>query len=425
MGRGQAHDALVPPIFPILTALSHDQDAVLTFFDERRRELPMNLQADWVCLSVETFAAAHAYDLADHYRRLGVKVGLGGIHPSLLPDEAAVHADTVFVGDAEGVWPDFLRDLAAGHVAPRYDAPLDAPMVDTSGQRAVRGYLPLSVVQLSRGCRYACDFCSIKALYPGRARSVSVDQAVKELADCPHKLVFIADDNLITDRVWARQLFAAMVPLKKRWVCQVSIDVASDDSLLALMKAAGCFMVLIGFESLNPDTLRAMRKTANHVSQYRAAIAAIYRHHLMVYGTFVVGYDTDTASTPDELQAFAEVSGFAVANFNPLSAYPGTPLYDRLAAQGRLINPTWWLDPDYRYGQLVHRPTGATPREIEDGCRRARYGFYSLPNILRRLFREPNWRHPLVFLATNLISAREIHRKQGQPLNTPAKELCP
>jgi len=301
-------------------------------------------------------------------------------------------------------------------VACRHVAPSDAPFADTSDQPARKGYLPLGVVQFSRGCRYSCDFCSVKALYPGPARSKSIEMAVGEMAAGAHRLIFIADDNLISDRAWAKELFTALIPLKKRWVCQVSIDVAADDDMLELMRQAGCFMVLIGFESLNPDTLRAMHKTANHVAKYREAIAAIYRHHMLVYATFVVGYDTDSATTADEILAFAESCGFAVANFNPLSVYPGTPLYARLSAEGRLTKPEWWLDPDYRYGQLAHSPAGATAGQIEDSCRRARYSFYSTGGILRRLFHSPNWRHPLVFLAVNLISAREIRRKQGVAL---------
>ena len=417
MGQGQAHDALEPPVFVILSALTGVRQANLTFFDERRRPLPARLEADWVCLSVDTFAAAHAYILADHYRSLGIKVGLGGIHPTVLPDEAAAHADTVFVGDAEGVWPAFLRDLATGQAASRYVAPSDAPFVDTSGQPAPKGYLPLGVVQLSRGCRYTCDFCSVKALYPGPTRCKSIEMSIGEIAACPHRLVFIADDNLIADRAWARDLFTALVPLKKRWACQVSIDVASDDALLELMRRAGCFLVLIGFESLSPETLRAMHKTSNHVDRYRDAVAAIHRHHMMVYATFVIGYDSDTATTADDILDFAKSCSFGVANFNPLSVYPGTPLYDRLTIEGRLAKPDWWLNPDYRYGELAHVPAGAAARQIEDGCRRARYSFYSAAGILRRLLHPPNWRYPLVFLVVNLVSAREIHRKQGTSLS--------
>ncbi|MCL2787412.1 MAG: B12-binding domain-containing radical SAM protein [Micrococcales bacterium] len=421
MGGGQARDALEPPIFAILGALTSPSAAQLTFFDERRRPLPERIDADWVCLSVETFAAAHAYDLADHYRSRGHKVGLGGIHPTLLPEEARTHADVVFVGDAEGVWPAFLADLTQGTVKPRYVDDGEAWFVDTSHQPPATGYPPLGVVQLSRGCRYACDFCSIKALYPGRVRCKSVDAAVRELQHNPHRRVFIADDNLFADRAWARDLFTAMVPLRKKWACQVSLDIAQDDAMLALMKKAGCFLVLIGIESLNPDTLRAMRKRANDVRDYDRAIEAIYRHGLMVYATFVIGYDTDTPTTADEILAFARSHSFAVANFNPLSVYPGTRLYRRLSDEGRLIQPRWWLDRDYRYGQLAHSPEGASAHAIEAGCRRARYSFYSPLSILRRLFRAPNWRTPLVYLAINLVSAREIRRKQDQILGTPER----
>lgn len=413
MGGGLAKDALEPPIFAILGALTPAGAARLAFHDERRRPLPEPIGADWVCLSVETFAAAHAYDLADSYRARGLKVGLGGIHPTILPDEAAAHADTVFVGDAEGVWPQFLADVAAGQTRDRYVADRNAAFVDTSRQPPLTGYPPLGVVQLSRGCRYACDFCSIKTFYPGQVRCKDIETAVADLRGNRRRHIFIADDNLFADRAWARELFAAMAPLKKKWACQVSLDIAQDDAMLALMRRAGCFLVLIGFESLRQDTLKAMRKRANDAADYRRAIEAIYAAGLMIYATFVIGYDTDTAATADEILAFAESHSFAVSNFNPLSVYPGTPLYRRLLDAGRLSRPRWWLDRDYRYGQLAHVPAGATAAEIEDGCRTARYSFYSPRSILRRLFAGPNWRSPLVFLAINVISAREIRRKQG------------
>lgn len=196
------------------------------------------------------------------------------------------------------------------------------------------------------------------------------------------------------------------------------MDVARDPELLALMRRAGCLMVLIGFESLDRDNLKQMRKGANlRAGDYDRVVAAVRRAGLMVYGTFVIGYDHDTAATAGELVDFATRHGFSIANFNPLTPMPGTELYERLRAEGRLLYQRWWLDEDYRYGDAMYTPAGMTPQQLTASCRDARYAFYSVGSIARRARANAGSPTALaVHLAANLVSRRAIHAKQGAVL---------
>ncbi|NLT29554.1 MAG: B12-binding domain-containing radical SAM protein [Propionibacterium sp.] len=416
MTRRPSSDALQPLIFSVIAALT-PADVEITFHDGMIGALPEVIDADAVAITVQTFTARHAYEIADRHRQRGIPVILGGYHPSACPAEAAEHADAVVVGEAEDTWPAVLADLAAGRLRPRYDStnhnePAPAPAVAPFDRRH---YPPLGVVQFSRGCRYTCDFCSIHAFYGRNIRTRPVEAIVAEVAARPEKLLFFVDDNLFADRQNARRLFEALVPVRKRWVCQISMDVAEDADLLRLMRRAGCLMVLIGFESLDRDNLKQMRKGANlRAGDYDRVIATVKRAGLMIYGTFVIGYDHDTADTAGRIRDFATGHGFSIANFNPLMAMPGTGLFDRLRDEGRLLHDRWWLAEQYRYGDAMYVPAAMSPEQLTASCREARFGFYSARSIARRAL--ANAGSPMrlgVHLAANHISGREIRAKQG------------
>lgn len=421
MAGRTSSDALQPLIFSVMAALT-PPEVNLDFHDAMKHPLPEHIEADAIAITVDTFSARSAYQLADDYRQRGVPVVMGGYHPTLCPDEAAEHCDALVIGEAEDTWPQVLADLADNRLQPRYlssnDNALDQqPSVDLPFNP--RDYPPLGVVQFSRGCRYTCEFCSIHAFYGHRVRSKPVDQIVAEVASRRERLLFFADDNLFADRERACELFEALIPLKKRWVCQISMDVARSPELLALMRRAGAIMVLIGFESLDEANLRQMRKGANVASHddYAQVIAHIRDAGLMIYGTFVIGYDHDTPATAQRLVDFATRNQFSIANFNPLMPMPGTALFDRLAREGRLLHDRWWIDEDFRYGDAMFIPAGMTPAELTTACRDARFGFYGASGIARRT---PGNAWPPanlgVHLLANLISRREIHAKQGARL---------
>lgn len=417
MSGRRSRDALQPLVFALIKALT-PADVELTFIDGLLDPVPLDLDVDALALSVDTFSARAAYALADAYRARGVRVVMGGYHPSAVPDEAAQHADAVVIGEAEDTWPCVVADLRSDALRPVYrstgTAPLDVTG-DLSAFDAAR-YPKLGLVQFGRGCRYACEFCSIHAFHGATIRTRPVDAVVAEIIARPEKLLFFVDDNLFADRERAVELFERLVGSGKRWVCQISMDVADDPALLDLLRRAGCIMVLIGFESLDAANLKQMGKGANLHARYAQVLDRLDRAGLMVYGTFVIGYDHDTAATAGDLRRFAEASGFSIANFNPLMAMPGTRLYHRLVAEGRLRHDTWWLDPDFRYGDAMVTPAGMTDAELTASCRAARFGFYSPTSILRRGLRGANRRHVGVHLLANAISAIEVRGKQGRGL---------
>jgi radical SAM superfamily enzyme YgiQ (UPF0313 family) len=422
LGQGFSSDAMTPLVFAILKART-PRDIATTVIDERVEPLRM-VPTDLVAMTVETFTARRAYQIAARYRREGIPVVMGGHHPSMLPEEALDHADAVVVGDAEGAWETVLADAAAGRLQRLYRSkPGDGgpPAYDRS-VFAGRRYAPISLVQAGRGCRFACDFCSIHAFYGTYRAQRDPNDIATEMQTLPaHRMVFFVDDNLY----WRRDAFVALMqalkPLKMRWCCQITIDVARDDSLLDLMAEAGCALALIGFESLERDSLVQMRKKWNGVAGgYGDVIKRFHARGIMIYGTFVFGYDADSAASFDRAAAFAREQSLCIANFNPLTPMPGTGLYDRLRAEGRLARERWWLDPDYRYGDPIFVPRGMSADELGKGPMRARRAFYSWPSIAGRALRgAPKWRAPYkigTMLLANWISRREIMRKQGKPL---------
>jgi radical SAM superfamily enzyme YgiQ (UPF0313 family) len=424
LGEGFSTDAMTPLVFSILKART-PPDIATNMIDERVEPLRM-VPTDLVAMTVETFTARRAYQIAARYRSEGIPVVMGGHHPSMLPDEALRHADTVVVGDAEGIWEKVIADATAGRLQRLYrGTPGDggAAVYDRS-IFAGRRYAPISLVQAGRGCRFACDFCSIHAFYGTyRAQSDPVDIVAEMRTLPPRRLVFFVDDNLYWRRDAFEALMRALIPLQMRWCCQITIDIAKDDALLDLMAQAGCALALIGFESLDRASLVQMRKKWNGVAGgYDEVVRRFHARGIMIYGTFVFGYDADTPASFDRAAAFACEQSLCIANFNPLTPMPGTGLYDRLRTEGRLVRDEWWLDPSYRYGDAIFTPRGMSTDELSKGPMRARRAFYGWGSIAGRVLRgAPMWRDPYkigIMLLANWISRREIGRKQGRPLAT-------
>ena len=336
----RSSDAMEPMVFAILASLT-PPGIELTLYDERLEDITCREPTDLVAMTVETFTARRAYQIAARYRARGVPVVMGGYHPTLLPEEAMHYCDSVVIGDAEAVWGEVLRDARRGRLKRLYRQPPGEPRIAARPDRRVfdgKRYAPVSLVQYGRGCRFACDFCSIHAFYGKALFQRTVDEVIAELDSLDRRIIVFVDDNLFTDVATTAALLRALVPLKLRWVCQVSIDITRNDALLDLMARSGCTAVTIGFESLNEDNLRQMKKKWNLArGDYSTAIRKFQDRGIMIYGTFVFGYDQDTAETFDLTVDFSIRSGFYLANFNPLTPTPGTSLYRRLHAQGRLL----------------------------------------------------------------------------------------
>lgn len=412
-------DAMKPLLFGIIKSLTPSEFEI-EFIDERAEKLPEKINSDIIAFSVETYTAKRAYILSKKYKTDKNIIVMGGFHACVMPDEILNYADAVIIGDAEDTWGNFLADCVVGKPRKKYisneEMPLEIFRDDPSAYK--HKYYGIGVYQISRGCKFNCDFCSIKTMYKC-VRRKSEDIVFEELKNAKEKVIFFVDDNLFYDKLSAIRLFRKIAPLKKKWACQISINAARDDELLTEMKKAGCFLVLMGFESLNPESLSEMNKTANTRADYEDVIRRIYKHKLLIYGTFVLGCDGDKPDVFDRTFEFAVKNKIAVTNFNPLIPMPGTGVYKRMEQEGRLLYKKWWLSDKYRYGETAYMPKNMTPQQLRDGCLKMRTDFYSAGCVIRRLFSNPINFIPLnlfVFVLANIISHKEIHKKQGQLL---------
>jgi len=423
LGNYRAKDAMEPLVWSYLKALT-PTDIQIEFWDDRIEEIPLDLEAEAVAMSVETYTAQRAYGIAASFRQRGIPVIMGGFHATAVPDEVALHADAVVTGDAEDLWPCVVDDLRSGSLQPFYRMSTLPNITDGRTDRSVYGskeYPLLSLVQYTRGCAHACNFCSIRANYGDSLRFRSVSRVVDDIRASGKKHIFFVDDNILGDRQHFKELLEAIIPLKIRWSCQISLDVTDDDELLDLMQRSGCFNMLVGFESLNKDNMSQMGKRWNlRQGPYADQIKKIYDHGMLIYATFIFGYDQDGPEVFEETVDFALDSGFFLTNFNPLTPMPGTVLYDKLKQEGRLLYDSWWTDPNYRYGQAAFVPANMTPEQLTQGCLDARKRFNHYPNVLKRLNKNwvnhQSWYHTRYFLMANLISRGEISNKQGLKL---------
>ncbi len=431
MGDYRATDAMPPLAMGILAARAEGHD--IQFYDDRVEVIPTELEADLIAISVETFTARRSYQLADYYRKQGIKVVMGGYHPTFLPKEALQHADSIIVGDAEGAWEQLLKDFQQNKLQTIYYGNHDLPLNDYRLDRSIfkgKKYAPVDLIQYTRGCRFTCDFCSIHGFYKNGVRARPIEYFKEELVTLkPNRFFLFVDDNLFGNRLILENLLTMLKPLKKRWGCQISIDVARDEMLLDKLTEAGCRFVLIGFESLNSANLKQMAKPWNKVAgDYEKVVKALHSRGINIYGTFVFGYDEDTEDTIKQSLDFALTNKLEIANFNPLTPTPGSALYNRLLTEKKLISPQWWVDPNYCYGDPIFQPKKMAAEHLTELCFEAKKTFYSYSSITNRLFsfqKKTKWLDKGVTLLANIISHREIIKKQGKQLGGVQHETYP
>jgi radical SAM superfamily enzyme YgiQ (UPF0313 family) len=364
--------------------------------DENFGHQPLE-DADLVGITAFTANVNRAYELAAAYRERGVKVVMGGIHASMLPEEALEHADAVVVGEAEEIWAQVIADFDAGHLGGVYNGPrIDLgttrilPRRDLMDQR----YLFQSV-QTSRGCPFDCEFCSVSRYLGKEYRQRTAQSVLDELAGIPDRYIFFLDDNLVgyseTSRARAKELFQGMIDrrMNKRWIMQSSLNAADHEDLLALAGRSGCLFAIVGFESIETDTLKDMKKGVNvrmGVDNYKAAIRKFHRAGIGVVGGFIVGNDHESARSYEELARFLVRAGVDVVQITTLTPLPGTALMKRLQDEGRLLEtcfPDDWAK--YRLSYVVHRPEGVDAETVYHGNNYIKHHVYTFPRYQYRI----------------------------------------
>ncbi|HZV34891.1 MAG TPA: radical SAM protein [Verrucomicrobiae bacterium] len=400
-------------------------DVEVRFYDDRMEAIPFDEPTDLVAISVETYTAKRAYQIATEYRKRRIPVVMGGFHATLCPDEVAQYAEAVVSGEAETLWPRVVDDARHGRLEKFYRQSGRPLLANVRPDRSIfRGkhYLPVGLVEAGRGCHFKCDFCAVQTVFNSTQSRRPIDAILAEIGPlkAERKIFFFVDDNITSNLEQAKEFFRALIPLGIRWVSQSSINAAHDEEFLDLLARSGCQGVLIGFESLNPANLKDMNKAFNTMrGGFEMALANLRRHRIRVYGTFIFGYDRDTPESFEQTVEFAKEHALYIAAFNHLTPFPGTPLYKRLQGEGRLLYENWWLDDRYSYNRIPFTPRGMTPENLQHNCLAARREFYSWASIVHRGFAPVNrsnwfmWRN---FYLINALHRNDVSLRDHYPL---------
>ena len=376
-----------PLTLTTLAALAPPElDIDFTLYDEGIADIPPDLDAELVGLTVITGSSLRAYELACHYRARGSAVVLGGPHVTLVPQEAQQHADAICVGYAEETWPQLLRDFAHGRMRPRYDQGHGFALTNLPFPRRElldrRHYLTQAVFEATRACAHDCEFCVVPTAWGRKQFQKPVGHVVEDIRRVGKRRIIFIDLNLISDRAYAAELFAALIPLNIRWFGLATSLIGRDRALMELTARSGCAGLLIGFESICDSSLGDIRKRFNDPTLYRALISDLHALGISIQGCFVFGHDHDTTDVFDETVQFVIDAAIDLPRFAILTPFPGTPLHQRLDREGRILTKNWEL---YDGQHVVFRPAGMTPRELQQGHERAWRGVYSYRSIARRL----------------------------------------
>jgi radical SAM superfamily enzyme YgiQ (UPF0313 family) len=377
--------SLFPPLGLATLAGYLDEADEVTLQDEHVERLDLDDEPDLVVIQVYITSAKRAYRLADHYRRRGAYVVLGGLHVTSLPAEAAAHADSIFLGPGEDTWPRFLADFREGRPKPCYRSAVRTleglpPIRRDLIKRSL--YLVPNSIVVSRGCPHTCDFCYKEAFFAGGKGFYTqrVDAALAEISRLPGRHLYFLDDHLFGDVRFASALFEGMRGMRRVWQAAGTVSSILKPALLEKAVAAGLRSLFVGFETLNPASLRAHDKVQNLHRDYGQAIRRLHGLGVMVNGSFVFGMDEDDASVFDRTVEWAIEQGIETATFHILTPYPGTALFARMEAEGRVLHRDWDL---YDTRHVVYAARGMKAEVLEAGYWRAYRDFYRWGSIFR------------------------------------------
>ena len=362
----------------------------LQIVDEGIQDVDLDLDADLIGITVITGTAVRAYELSDHFRARGIAVVLGGVHVTLVPDDAAPHADAIVVGYAEETWPELLRDFAAGRMRARYNQSPGLKLENLPFARRDmvqrHAYITTNVFEATRGCVHRCEFCVVPSAwglkpYQKPVQDVAADIEQYLRGRWPRKLIFI-DLNLIADTAYAARLFEALIPLHVKWFGLSTTLLAKDKPLLELAARSGCTGLLMGFESLTPANLKQSHKGFNSPGEYRDLVELLHRYGITLMACFTFGMDYDTPEVFMQTAQFAVDAHIDLPRFAIVTPFPGTTLYRRLESEGRILTRNWEL---YDGQHVVFRPARMSAAEVYAGHERAWKYTYSASSISKRL----------------------------------------
>ena len=417
------------PIAQLASLTPSDID--IEFFDDRLEEINYKTDADLIAINIETYTARRAYQIADNFRKENKTIIMGGFHATLNHEEVLEHADAVLIGEAENIWTEILEDFKHSKLQKIYKSKerpkLDGLFPDRSVYKGKK-YLKLGLLEAGRGCYFNCNFCSVTHFYKQSYVPRPVEDIIKEIKELNYRYYFFVNDNICADFNYAKKLFKALIPLKIKWISQASINISKDKEILELMKKSGCIGVLIGFESLDEVALKEMGKPAiNKIDIYEKAIDAIYDYGIGIYATFVFGYSEKDEYFFEKTYQFARRNKFLLVAFNHLVPFPGTPLYEKLKKEGRLIYEKWWLEPNFRFGDVAFRPEHMSAERLSNLCHVYRKKFYNFSSFWYRFFNlKTSFRSfgaMYIFFLVNIISKVDVKKRKGLPLGKNVNKL--
>jgi radical SAM superfamily enzyme YgiQ (UPF0313 family) len=374
--------------------------------EEEVADINLDEECDLVGISCMTSNAFRAYYIAQEFKKRGKTVILGGVHPTILPDEALLYVDSVVVGEAEGVWEQLLEDFQISKLKKIYhmpNPPLDRYIVMKHRKLTKKRLFNVIPVMTTRGCPYNCEFCCVSDIYGKKIRHVPVKNVVRDIRESGGKIFIFLDDNIIGHSEYAKKLFKAIKPLKITWISQASISFVQDKELITLAAESGCGGLFVGVETVSENQLKRMRKSFNNIRKVEEAIKKVKDLGIHFHASMVFGFDDDTKDVFPETLKFLMRNKISTASFNVLTPYPGTRVYEQFKEEGRLLTTDWKY---YDHTTVVFKPKHMTPYELQEGKTWVKKEFSKFSSILKRF--PQNSSHPLLYLAMNLAMRKNV-----------------
>jgi radical SAM superfamily enzyme YgiQ (UPF0313 family) len=367
--------------------------------DEDVEPIDFNSDADLVGVSFMTYNAPRAYEIGDKFRALGKKVVFGGYHPTFMKEEAIQHADSICIGEAEKNMPHIINDFLNRGLKPFYKNDLtDLTKLPIPDRSLIKGssYITVNTMQATRGCVNVCDFCSVAAFNRYKIRTRPVEMVIDEMKQLG-KYVLFMDDNITLNKTYAKELFKAMIPLKKYWFSQCSVSIADDEELLELAVKSGCRGLFLGFESLSEQSLDSWHKHCNRKKNYYEVVKKLHDRGIVIFAAFVFGSDEDGPDVFENTLEFLLKSNVETLQSTRLTPFPGTPLFNRMDEEGRIFDKDW---SHYDFFHVVHKPKKMSVDTLHRGTAWIQEQFYSYKNITRRFARAATYINPGIFIRT-------------------------